>query len=83
MLGNTLTAPFRSLRSALPHRNGQNNIIRALKNLSFELNEEVIGIFGRNGAGKSTLLKILHASPNRPKDTRTFMAVLALYLRWA
>jgi homopolymeric O-antigen transport system ATP-binding protein len=31
----------------------------ALRDVSFEVAEEVVGIVGRNGAGKSTLLKIL------------------------
>ncbi len=43
-----------------PSSNNEDNIIWALKDVSFEVNEgDVLGIIGRNAAGKSTLLKIL------------------------
>lgn len=52
---------FGRLHRLTSFKNGdERDVIWALKDISFEVNEgEVLGIIGKNGAGKSTILKIL------------------------
>jgi lipopolysaccharide transport system ATP-binding protein len=62
--------PLSFLRQIGGRRNLENDVVWALKAVSFSVTEgEIVGIIGRNGAGKSTLLKVL-SRITRPTEGR-------------
>ena len=51
---------YKKLKSLTKIKNNGPDIVWALKNISFEIEEgTILGVIGKNGAGKSSLLKIL------------------------